>query len=367
MNKNEVMAIETDSGSIQLSIDIVRNQLVNEGNVTDKEIVNFMMLCKYRKLNPFLGQAYLIKFKEKAQMVVGKDVFTERLNKNTLCEGWESGLILYDKKDKKVIERIGTFFLEDEELVGAYCTIHRNGWKNKFKWTVRLSDYFRTYWKNGKVLPMGLWATMPGIMITKCCIVAAVRNVFPEEFSGMYESSELGIEEKFLKNAVDVTPINDTKPKSKTEQKPEPKEPEPELITKDQLKLLCTSAKSTDEVIAKSYDHNVLLNYIMDKLYNSGFLKSESKKEIPKHLFDKVLAEVKKTVIKKENSWNKKNGIPTTPENEEFEDFKKLDLDGGGLPLPKDSTAKPANTKTKEKIEDKKEQIKEGSKNGKSK
>ncbi|MEN8907884.1 MAG: phage recombination protein Bet [Clostridiales bacterium] len=343
MNKNEIMKIETDSGEVKLSLEIVRNQIAKGKDISDAEIHNFMQLCFYRKLNPFLGQAHLIKFKDKVQMVVGKDVFTERLNKNPLCEGWESGLILYDKSDKKVIERVGTFFLPNEELVGAYCIIERSGWKKEFKWTVRLSDYFRTYYKDGKTLPMGLWGTMPGVMITKCCTVAAVRNVFPEEFGGMYEASELGIEEKLLKDAIDVTP-NETQPKEQTQ----PKELEP--ITSAQLTLLCASAKSKDEAIAKSYQPDALLDFVMTKLYNNGFLESPSKKEIPKNIFDKVLAEVKKTVIQKENDWNKKNGIKRTEEktSEEFKSIDELEKEEG-LPLPEDKTAKPANTKAKEK------------------
>lgn len=347
MKKNEIMKYKTDLGEVSLTNEIVRTQIAKGQDISDSEIHNFMQLCFYRKLNPFLGQAHLIKFKDKIQMVVGKDVFTERLNKNPLCEGWESGLILYDKEDKKVIERVGTFFLPNEELVGAYCIIERSGWKKEFKWTVRLSDYFRTYYKDGKTLPMGLWGTMPGVMITKCCTVAAVRNVFPEEFGGMYDASELGIEEKLLKDAIDVTPNETDEARPKEQAQPKKQEP----ITPEQLKLLCASAKSTDEVIAKSYNPNDLLDFLMNKLHNNGSLKSSSKKDIPKHLFDKVLAEVKKTVIKKENDFNKKNGIKRTEEkpSEGFQSIGELENEDEGLPLPEDKTAKPANTKAKEK------------------
>lgn len=345
MKKNEIMKYKTDLGEVSLTNEIVRTQIAKGQDISDSEIHNFMQLCFYRKLNPFLGQAHLIKFKDKIQMVVGKDVFTERLNKNPLCEGWESGLILYDKEDKKVIERVGTFFLEHEELVGAYCTISRKGWHKDFKWTIKCSDYFRTYYKDGKKVAMGMWGTMPGVMLSKCCIVAAVRNAFPEDFGGMYTPDEIGVDENTLNSAIDVTPINEN-PGGKGDTKAS-------KINNDQLKLLCATAKSKDEAVAKSYKANDLLDFVMNSYVKTGYLDSASKKDIPAYKFDKVLAAVKGLVDKKENDWNKKNGIKkgTDPEEKTSEEFKSIDEleKEEGLPLPEDKTAKPANTKAKEK------------------
>lgn len=188
MNKNEI--IKTDTGEIILNADIIRNKIATNSNVTDKEIFIFLQLCKYRKLNPFVGEAHLVKYGNKAQQVVGKDVFIKRLNRNPKNEGWNSGVII-KTKDNKVIEREGTFYLDDEKLVGAWIKIYIKGWKEPHKHTVRLRDYFRTTNDNKA---MGQWGKMPGVMIEKCCIVAGIRKAFPEEFSGMYTSDEIGIE-----------------------------------------------------------------------------------------------------------------------------------------------------------------------------
>ena len=71
-----VTSVTLESGSV-LTADTVRNYLVSGGgNVTDQEVVMFLELCKAQKLNPFVKDAYLIKYgNQAAQIVTGKDVF----------------------------------------------------------------------------------------------------------------------------------------------------------------------------------------------------------------------------------------------------------------------------------------------------
>ena len=72
---------EVNNEKVALSPSIVQ-QFVTKGNdkITKEEAVNFMMLCQYSKLNPFLNEAYLIKFKGyPAQQVVSKEAFMKGL------------------------------------------------------------------------------------------------------------------------------------------------------------------------------------------------------------------------------------------------------------------------------------------------
>lgn len=92
-----IMKYETDNGEITLSKDIVKRYLVSgqADRVTDQEIVMFMQMCKYQNLNPFLREAYLIKFgNAPATMVTGKDTFVKRASKSKLCTGYEAGVIV---------------------------------------------------------------------------------------------------------------------------------------------------------------------------------------------------------------------------------------------------------------------------------
>lgn len=57
------VVVHTPSGDVKLNPTIVRKFLVNgNGAVTDQEIAMFLGLCKYQSLNPFLREAYLIKY-----------------------------------------------------------------------------------------------------------------------------------------------------------------------------------------------------------------------------------------------------------------------------------------------------------------
>ena len=87
---------------------------------SDQEIILFYELCKVQGLNPFLKEAYLIKYDKNAsaQFVVGKDVFTKRADQQEDFEGFEAGIVLINEK-KEVERRPGTLLLEGEKVVGG--------------------------------------------------------------------------------------------------------------------------------------------------------------------------------------------------------------------------------------------------------
>ena len=87
----------------------------------------FMSLCKYQHLNPFLREAYLVKYgNSPATIVTGKDTFLKRANRNENYEGKESGIIVKNKEGK-IDYREGTFKDENETIVGGWAKIHIKG------------------------------------------------------------------------------------------------------------------------------------------------------------------------------------------------------------------------------------------------
>lgn len=328
------LTIKTDSGEVFLSEEIVRNSLAIGKNITTSEIHNFIQMCYYRKLNPFLKEAHLVKYGDKAQIIVGKDAMIKRLHNNPTCEGYQPGVIVWNKEKGEIIERDGTFYLPEEQLVGAFTEIKRKGW-DPFKWTVKISDYYRTYFdkQERKEKPMPQWASMPGIMLVKCCIVAAIRNVYPEDFAGCYTEEELGVDT----TNINVLPDN-----------PEPNESEllGDEKNKGKMQQLCIAAQSK-KVKFKSED---LLKYVMKKLVEKGFLESESKKDIPMNKFNNVLTAVQDLVKKKEKK--------AEEEIKKLENKKKEDENL--LPPAKYNHAKPI-----ENVEDKKKKTKDETKNEK--
>ena len=80
MTETGMVKYETSQGEVKLSPTIVQRYLVHgQGNLTKQEIMMFVALCKYQRLNPFLREAYLIKYgNEPATIVVGKEAFLKK-------------------------------------------------------------------------------------------------------------------------------------------------------------------------------------------------------------------------------------------------------------------------------------------------
>ncbi|MBS5595690.1 phage recombination protein Bet [Peptostreptococcus sp.] len=171
-----------DSGQ-KLNYETVKNYLVSgDGNATDQEILLFIELCKAQRLNPFIREAYLIKFgKKQANIVVGKDVFVKRAHKNPRYEGMRSGIVTITK-DGDVNEREGTLKLPGETLIGGWCEVYVRDHKFPIRSTVSLEEYSKE---------QATWRTMPCVMIRKCALVTALREAFPEDLAGLYDVSEM--------------------------------------------------------------------------------------------------------------------------------------------------------------------------------
>lgn len=172
----------TLEGGQVLNSETVKNYLVRgNGNITDQETLMFIELCKAQHLNPFINEAYLIKFgTSPANIVVGKDVFVKRANRNEHFEGMRSGIIV--ERDGNLVEIEGSVKLKKDILIGGWCEVHRNDRKFPIKSSVALEEYSKS---------QSTWKTMPMVMIKKCAMVTALREAFPEDLQGLYDSCEI--------------------------------------------------------------------------------------------------------------------------------------------------------------------------------
>ena len=182
--KNSLATLEYTMADGQvLTADTVRNYLVSgNGNVTDQEVVMFIELCKAQHLNPFIREAYLIKFgNSPANIVVGKDVFVKRAYRNPDYEGMRAGIVVVSK-DGDVKEREGSLKAPGETLIGGWCEVYVKNKKHPIKSIVSLEEYSKS---------QSTWKSMPMVMIRKVAMVTALREAFPEDLQGMYDASEM--------------------------------------------------------------------------------------------------------------------------------------------------------------------------------
>lgn len=169
--------------NVRITPKMVKDYLVSgNGAVTDQEVVMFLSLCNYQHLNPFIREAYLIKFgNNPATMVVGKDVLLKRAMRSEKFEGVQAGVIVITADDE-LKEREGTFTLDGEQLVGGWAKVFLNGYVNPIYTSVSMKEY-----STGK----SNWLAKPATMIRKVALAQALREAFPEEMSALYDASEM--------------------------------------------------------------------------------------------------------------------------------------------------------------------------------
>lgn len=193
---------------IKLTPTIVQNYIVGtDSKITLPEFKFFTELCKAQKLNPFLKEAYCIKYgNQPAQIVVGKDVFLKRAIAHPQYDGKESGVIVQDK-DGNIVEKKGCFVAPDEKLVGGWAKVHRKDREYPEYMSVSFDEVAGK--KSGGELNSS-WKTKSATMVEKVAKVRALREAFIEEFQGMY------IEEEFESSKGNA---------AKSDSKPEPVNP----------------------------------------------------------------------------------------------------------------------------------------------
>lgn len=202
--------VEYESGGqmVKLSPKMIRSYLVSGGgNVTDQEVMLFLSLCKFQHLNPFLREAYLIKFgNNPATMVVGVDVLLKRARRNADYDGKLSGIIVQERETGKIIEREGVFYINDEErIVGGWAKVFIKGHSVPEYASVAFDEYAG---RKGNGELNNQWATKPATMIRKVAIAHALREAFPEDMAGMYAPEEIPeANEIVLDDAAAVNPV----------------------------------------------------------------------------------------------------------------------------------------------------------------
>lgn len=203
MNKNEVnkneekkelaVVYEVEGETIKLTPSIVQNYIVGtDAQITLPEFKFFTSLCKARGLNPFLKEAYCIKFgKQPAQIVVGKDAILKRAIRNPQFDGMESGVIVKSNSSGEITERKGTFVdIDDEKLVGGWAKVYRKDWRHPTYCSVSFAEVAQK--KNDGSLNSN-WSGKGATMVEKVAKVRALRESFVDDLGGMYEAEEMGV------------------------------------------------------------------------------------------------------------------------------------------------------------------------------
>jgi len=167
---------------VKLTGSIIKNYLTRgNDDISDTDVVMFTNLCRYQKLNPFLNEAYLVKFKgAPAQIIVGKEAFMKRAEDSENYDGFKAGLII-DRKGEYVEEE-GSFLTPGDELIGGWAMVYRKDRKFPVVAKVGMNEYDKKH---------STWKQIPQTMIRKVALVQALREAFPKNLGGMYVEDEM--------------------------------------------------------------------------------------------------------------------------------------------------------------------------------
>jgi phage recombination protein Bet len=212
---------QVNGEDVNLSFQIVRNYLTRgQAAVSDAEVIQFISLCRANQLNPFIGDAYMVKYgNEPASMIISKAAFMKRAESAPQFAGYQAGVILL--RDKQLVEQEGSFFLPGDTLVGGWAKVYRKDREHPVVARVRLVEYDKR---------KSTWAQMPGTMIRKVAIAQAFREAFPFAVQGMYTPEEMpdeqGQEAPVPANNIKPVFTEQDAPAHESTQAPEPEQPQ---------------------------------------------------------------------------------------------------------------------------------------------
>lgn len=179
---NEIKVSYSVGGNeVTLTPNTVANYLVRgNSKATEQDIIMFMSLCKFQKLNPFLNEAYLVKYgSQPAQMITSKEAYFKRAEENPNFKGIRSGIIILRQNEIQEVE--GCFQAPGDLLLGGWAEVYRSDRDYPVVAKVNLSEYDKK---------QSVWTEKKSTMIAKIAKVQALREAFPSQLGAMYLGEE---------------------------------------------------------------------------------------------------------------------------------------------------------------------------------
>jgi len=163
--KELAVAYSDEKGQeIKLTTDDVIKYISTDESVTEKEVFTFLNMCKYLKLNPFLKEIYLIKYKDSpATFVISYQTLLKRAEENKNFNGYETEV-------KGEIPNMT-----------ARATVYRKDRSYPVKITVNYSEAVKTIMdrQTKELRPTNMWKNMPEWMLRKVALARALKEAFP--------------------------------------------------------------------------------------------------------------------------------------------------------------------------------------------
>jgi len=149
---------------IKLTASDIVEYISTDSSVTEKEVFAFLNMCKYLKLNPFLKEIYLIKYKDSpATFVISYQTLLKRAEENVNFDGYETEV-------KGEIPNMT-----------ATAIVYRKDRSYPVKITVNYREAVKTTMdrQTRELRPTNMWKSMPEWMLRKVALARALKEAFP--------------------------------------------------------------------------------------------------------------------------------------------------------------------------------------------
>lgn len=159
---------------------------------TEAQAEKFVMLCKTRGLNPYVGDAFIVGYDTddgpEFNLITAHQALLKRAEANEQFAGMSSGVIVRRPVDGggETIEYDGKYVEPGDTLVGAWSKVKRKDRDEPKYSRIALSAFAKGF---------GRWKSDAAGMIVKCAQADALRESFPNELGGMHSEEEIGASE----------------------------------------------------------------------------------------------------------------------------------------------------------------------------
>lgn len=170
----------------EVPLDLIRRTVCV--GATDDELALYLATCHRLGLDPLARQIHAVR---RWDARVGREVMTIQVGIDGLrLAAHRTGeMDGYDPPQWCGSDGVWRdVWLSDDPPAAARVTVYRRGHGHPYTAVATYAEYCQRA-KDGR--PMGLWARMPSLMLSKVAEALALRRAFPAELAGVYEPAEL--------------------------------------------------------------------------------------------------------------------------------------------------------------------------------
>ena len=212
------------------TVENLRTYLKVPDGKKDTDLMLDLEIARQRGLNPFTGEMYYAQDGRLAVTKAGEGILASR-NPNFVPP--TTGLVVLTKEGE-LVERKGAVKLPTDKILGAWSKVESLNYESSVSFYEYYSGAYvidencdkvldalgkekRKTRSDGKPMGTNVWDSKPATMIRKVALTHALRECFPQVYSGIYDESESGFMETANQTPQPTQPTQPTQPITQVE------------------------------------------------------------------------------------------------------------------------------------------------------